>query len=74
MKYFILNILTAISFSLIFCQESWNTNLFDYSWNKLSKRMIYRKPMIFTPFEIRAGYFHYGGSDYLKGFPIFGET
>ncbi len=28
--------------------------------------------MIFTPFEIRAGYFHYGGSDYLKGFPIFG--
>ena len=28
--------------------------------------------MVFTPFEIRAGYFHYGGSDYLNGFPLFG--
>ena len=72
MRLFTLYLTFFINVTLIFSQESWNTNIFDYSWNKISKRMIYRKPMIFTPFEIRAGYFHYGGADYLKGFPIFG--
>tara|TARA_Y100000996_G_scaffold192478_2_gene150685 strand:- start:16000 stop:17793 length:1794 start_codon:yes stop_codon:yes gene_type:complete len=61
-----------INMTFVFAQESWNTNIFDYSWNKISKRMIYREPIVFTPFEIRAGYFHYGGSDYLNEFPLFG--
>ncbi|MAQ43471.1 MAG: hypothetical protein CMG25_03175 [Candidatus Marinimicrobia bacterium] len=61
-----------INMTFVFAQESWNTNIFDYSWNKISKRMIYRDPIVFTPFEIRAGYFHYGGSDYLNEFPLFG--
>ena len=67
-----LYLILLINITLIFCQESWNTNIFDYSWNKISKRMVYREPITFIPFEIRAGYFHYGGSDYLQGFPLLG--
>ena len=67
-----LNILFFISFGIFYSQESWNTNIVDYSWNKISKRMIYREPITFTPFEIKIGYFHYGGADYLNDFPILG--
>ena len=72
MRRLILYLIFLINITLIFSQESWNTNIFDYSWNKISKRMVYRQPMVFTPFEIRAGYFHYGGADYLKEFSLFG--
>ena len=51
-------------------QESWNTNIFDYTWNKSSRKMVFREPIIFSPFEIKAGYFHYGGSDYLDNFSL----
>ena len=68
----ILYILVIICFDISFSQESWNTNVFDYSWNKSLNRLIYRQPILFTPFEIKGGYFHYGGSDYLNGFPIAG--
>ena len=50
--------------SVLFSQESWNTNFIDYAWNKTFNSMMYREPLIFTPFELRGGYFHYGGSDY----------
>ena len=72
MKHLLLYLIFLINVTLIFTQESWNTNIFDYSWNKISKRMIYREPVVFTPFEVRAGYFHYGGADYLNSFPLFG--
>ncbi len=71
MKFFIY-ILFIIYFDITISQESWNTNVFDYSWNKSFNRLIYREPIIFTPFEIKGGYFHYGGSDYFSGFPILG--
>jgi len=57
--------------SLACSQESWNTNLFDYSLNKDTRTMIFREPITFSPFEIKAGYFHYGGSDYLSRFSLF---
>ena len=63
---FIINII-----SLVVAQESWNTNLLDYSFNKNARKMIFREPITFSPFELKAGYFHYGGSDYLNGFPLF---
>ena len=72
MKKTLLYILFIFCFDALICQESWNTNVFDYSWNKSLKRLIYREPILFTPFEIKGGYFHYGGSDYLSGFPIAG--
>ena len=69
---FFIYILFIIYFDTVISQESWNTNTFDYSWNKSFNRLIYREPIVFTPFEIKGGYFHYGGSDYLGGFPILG--
>ena len=72
MIFFLLYIVLCINVGFIFSQESWNTNAFDYTWNKISKRMVYRTPILFTPFEIKAGYFHYGGEDYLDNFPIMG--
>ena len=32
--------------------------------------MIFREPITFSPFELKAGYFHYGGSDYLNDFSL----
>ena len=49
---------------ILFGQESWNTNLVDYAWNKTFNSMMFREPITFTPFELRGGYFHYGGPDY----------
>ena len=72
MKKILLYILFIFCFDISVSQESWNTNVFDYSWNKSLKRLIYREPILFTPFEIKGGYFHYGGSDYLNDFPITG--
>ena len=57
---------TAFSFA----QESWNTNLLDYTFNKNARKMIFREPITFTPFELKAGFFHYGGDDYLRDFSI----
>ena len=71
MRKFSLYILIVHITSLASSQESWNTNLFDYSLNKNARTMIFREPITFSPFEIKAGYFHYGGSDYLRGFPLF---
>ena len=70
MRKFLLYILIIHMISLASSQESWNTNLFDYSLNKNARTMIFREPITFIPFEIKAGYFHYGGSDYLSGFPL----
>ena len=72
MGYFLIYIISLISLEITFSQDSWNSNLFDYTWNKISKRTMFREPIVFTPFEIRTGYFHFGGADYLKGFPIMG--
>ena len=32
--------------------------------------MIFRQPITFTPFELKTGFFHYGGNDYLRDFSI----
>ena len=68
MRNFSIYILILVGF--INAQESWNTNIFDYTWNKNSRKMVFREPITFSPFEIRAGYFHYGGSDYLDNFSL----
>ena len=70
MRNFLLYILIIHIISLAYSQESWNTNLFDYSLNKNTRTMIFREPITFSPFEIKAGYFHYGGPDYLSGFSL----
>ena len=66
MRFFSIYIFIVTSFS--FANESWNTNLLDYSFNKYAGKMIFREPITFTPFELKAGFFHYGGNDYLRDF------
>ena len=68
MRVFSIYILIVTSF--LFAQESWNTNLLDYSFNKNARKMIFRQPITFTPFELKTGFFHYGGNDYLRDFSI----
>ena len=63
-----LYILVFLVISFVSSQQSWNTNIFDYTWNKNSRKMVFREPIVFSPFELRAGYFHYGGADYLDEF------
>ena len=70
MRNFLLYILIFSVCPLVLAQESWNTNLLDYSFNKNARKMIFREPITFSPFELKAGYFHYGGSDYLNDFSL----
>ena len=51
--------------SLLFSEEkSWATTTFEYYWNSGFNRIRFREPVNFSPFEARAGYLTYGGSDY----------
>ena len=60
--------------SIAFCQEStWGTSSTSMVWNSFSHRMTFREPIVFTPFEIKAGYLNYGGKDYWSG-SIFNKT
>jgi len=45
-------------------EQTWTTTTFDYYWNLVLRRNIFREPISFTPFEIRMGQLTYGGSDY----------
>jgi len=52
-------------FSILVAEEqTWTTTTFDYYWNAVLRRNIFREPISFTPFEIRIGKFTYGGSDH----------
>ncbi len=56
---------TFCLFSIIFAEPSqWNTTWFDKFWNSATYQMTFRKPITFSPYELKAGYFTYGGSDY----------
>ena len=44
--------------------ETWYTNPLDYVFGRTSNRMTFREPIDFTPFDVKIGYFQYGGSDY----------
>ncbi|MBC8311212.1 MAG: hypothetical protein H8E72_02835 [Candidatus Marinimicrobia bacterium] len=55
---------------LVFCsilsakEQTWTSTSFDYYWNVVLRRNIYREPISFTPFDVRVGQLTYGGSDY----------
>ena len=60
--------------SISFCQEStWGKSSTSIAWNSFSHRMTFREPIVFTPFEVKAGYLNYGGKDYWSG-SIFNKT
>ena len=51
-----------IAFNLVLSEErSWNTTPFDRIWNKTIHPMMYRDPIVITPFDIRIGQFYWGG-------------
>jgi len=59
-----LYIIIACCSILVAKEQTWTTTTFDYYWNTLLRRNIYREPISFTPFDIRVGQLTYGGSDY----------
>ena len=42
-------------------------------WNSIFHKMTFRDPIVFTPFEVKAGYLYYGGKNYWSG-PIFNNS
>tara|TARA_B000000557_G_scaffold123656_1_gene100243 strand:+ start:5099 stop:6916 length:1818 start_codon:yes stop_codon:yes gene_type:complete len=66
-----------IVFNFILSEErSWNTTPFDRLWNKTVHPMMFRDPIIITPFDIRIGQTYWGGEDYWNSFKLtqpFGE-
>ena len=58
-----------IVFNFILSEErSWNTTPFDRLWNKTVHPMMFRDPIIITPFDIRIGQTYWGGEDYWNSF------
>jgi len=56
--------------TIIFSQvDTWNKSIFEKSWDILFKKMTYRHPVVFTPFELKVGYVNYGGKNYWSEFP-----
>jgi len=52
---------------MIFAEPSqWNATWFDKIWNSATHQMTFRNPFTFSPYELKAGYFTYGGSDYWE--------
>lgn len=52
-------------FTFIFSEsETWYTNPLDYVLGRTTNRTTFRKPVSFTPFDIKIGTFNYGGSDF----------
>ena len=69
MKALILTFLIWI-IPLAFAQESsWKKSRAKTIWSSVFKSMTYRQPVVFTPFEVKAGYLNYGGDNYWSQFP-----
>ena len=73
MKALILYFLLWIS-SPAFCQESTWYSPTAFAWNSIFHRMTFREPIVFTPFEVKAGYLNYGGKKYWSSGPFNSST
>ena len=73
MKALILHLLIWI-ISPAFCQESTWHSPASLAWNSIFHRMTFREPIVFTPFEVKAGYLNYGGKNYWSGAPFNSST
>ena len=73
MKVIILHVFIGI-LSVAFCQEeTWEKSPASIAWKSIVHRMTFREPIVFTPFELKAGYLNYGGKKYWSG-SIFNKT
>ncbi len=67
----LLLLLFAFNASSLYPQEhTWKKSPSEIAWNRLFHRMTFREPVVFTPFEVKMGYFGYGGKNYWSGTPM----
>tara|TARA_B100000029_G_scaffold511777_1_gene606703 strand:- start:1465 stop:3243 length:1779 start_codon:yes stop_codon:yes gene_type:complete len=58
-----------------FCQEeTWAKTPLDVLWSKTFKKMTFRDPLVFTPLEMKAGYFYYGDKSFWQNLPYDGSS
>ena len=70
MKVIILHVFIGI-LSVAFCQEeTWEKSPASIAWKSIIHQMTFREPIVFTPFELKAGYLNYGGKNYWSGAPF----
>ena len=70
MKVIILHVFIGI-LSVVFCQEeTWEKSPASIKWKSIVHQMTFREPIVFTPFEVKAGYLNYGGKNYWSGAPF----
>ena len=59
--------LVFLFFSLPHFEETnWATTRFENFWKRTFKQMTFREPINFLPYDIRIGYYEYGGPDYFN--------
>ncbi|MBS30743.1 MAG: hypothetical protein CMG39_06255 [Candidatus Marinimicrobia bacterium] len=46
-------------------ESNWATTRFETFWKKTFKQMTFREPIYFLPYDIRLGYYEYGGLNYF---------
>ena len=64
MKALILNLLIWV-IPLAFAQENaWKKTSFNKLRYSIFNRMTFRQPVVYTPFDVKAGYLYYGGKNY----------
>ena len=49
-----------------FEETNWATTRFEAFWKSTFKQMTFREPIDFLPYDIRIGYYEYGGSNYFN--------
>ena len=47
-------------------ESNWATTRFETFWKKTFKQMTFREPIYFLPYDIRLGYYEYGGLNYFN--------
>lgn len=55
--------------STLFSQKSdWASTRFDKFWKKSFNQMTFRRPIVFSPYDIKLSYYKYGGEKYFSQF------
>ena len=49
-----------------FEETNWATTRFEAFWKNTFKQMTFREPIDFLPYDVRIGYYEYGGPDYFN--------
>ena len=65
MNKYILILLVLWNFSFAYRNE-WSTTPIDNFINNYFKRMTFREPLYLIPYDLKFGFFNYGGKDYFK--------